>query len=98
MKLVVQAGLPCPNPHLDCLLFLSSLDGWAIPNPTSPDKHSQHRVVVGKYQKIGGHKNRGRIMVTEQMAAAEWDHGSLDSWLLILSNKAITLGVLNIIK
>lgn len=37
-------------------------------------------------------------MVTEQMAAAEWDHGSLDSWLLILSNKAITLGVLNIIK
>lgn len=96
VKLVVQAGLPCLNPHLDCLLFLSSLDGWAIPNPASPDEHSQHRIVVGKDQKIGGNKNRGQIMVTAQMAAAEWDRESLDSWLLILSNKAITLGVLNI--
>lgn len=98
VKLVVQAGLPCPNPHLDCLLFLSSLDGWAIPNPASPDEHSQHKTVVDKDPKIGGNKNRGQIMVTEQTAAAEWDHGSLDSWLLSLSNKAITLGVLNIIK
>lgn len=40
VKLVVQAGLPYPNLHLDCLLFLSSLDGWAIPNPASPDEYS----------------------------------------------------------
>lgn len=98
VKLVVQAGLPRPKPHLNCLLFLSSLDGWAIPNPASPDEHSQHRIVADKDPKTGGNKNRGQIMVTEQMAAAEWDHRSLNSRLLILSNKAITLGVLNIIK
>lgn len=85
---MVQAGrLPCPDPHLDCLLSLSSFDGWAIPNSASPDEHSQHRTVVGKDQKIRGNENRSQIMVTQQMAAAERGHGPLDSWFLILSTK-----------
>lgn len=70
-KFMLQAALPCPNPHLDCLLFLGSFDRWEIPNLASPDEHSQHRIVVGKDQKIGGNENRGQIMVTQQMAAAE---------------------------
>lgn len=40
VKLMVQAGLLCPNLHPDCLLFLSSLGGWAIPNPASPGEYS----------------------------------------------------------